>query len=79
MSAMDGMVEANHARAIRMAEISLKQNPDIILLREAFAASYCGKTNLSPLGFIARKLNVKRCPYFRRSLRHDPSLSRSFP
>jgi predicted amidohydrolase len=43
LATVDGMVEANYARALRMAEISLKHKPDIILLPEAFAAGYCGK------------------------------------
>ena len=43
LATVDGMMEANYARALRMAEISLKHKPDIILLPEAFAAGYCGK------------------------------------
>jgi len=43
LATVDGMVEANYARALRLAEISLKHKPDIILLPEAFAAGYCGK------------------------------------
>ena len=43
LATVDGMVEANYARALRMAEISLKHKPDIILFPEAFAAGYCGK------------------------------------
>ncbi len=43
VATVDGMVESNYARALRLAEISLKYKPDIILLPEAFAAGYCGK------------------------------------
>ena len=37
------MLESNYARALRMAEISLQYQPDIILLPEAFAGGYCGR------------------------------------
>ena len=43
LATVDGMMDNNYARALRMAEISLKDKPDIILLPEAFAAGYCGK------------------------------------
>ena len=43
VATVDGMVESNYARALRLAEISLKQKPDIILLPEALAAGYCGR------------------------------------
>lgn len=38
---LDGILESNYARALRMAEISLAHKPDIILLPEAFAAGHC--------------------------------------
>ena len=37
------MLESNYAREVRMAEISLRYKPDIILLPEAFAAGYNGR------------------------------------
>lgn len=43
LATVDGMLEGNYARALRMAEISLRHKPDLILLPEAFAAGYCGK------------------------------------
>jgi len=43
LATVDGMLENNYARALRMAEISLQYKPDIILLPEAFAAGYCGR------------------------------------
>ena len=49
VATVDGMLEANYARALRLAEISLKDKPDIVLLPEAFAAGYCGR----PLGEFA--------------------------
>jgi len=42
LATVDGMLENNYARALRMGEISLKHKPDIILFPEAFAAGYCG-------------------------------------
>ena len=42
LATVDGMLESNYARALRMGEISLKHEPDIILFPEAFAAGYCG-------------------------------------
>ncbi|MEI6519957.1 MAG: carbon-nitrogen hydrolase family protein [bacterium] len=49
VATVDGMVDANYQRAIRLAEISLAEKPDIILLPEAFAAGYCGD-DLRPFG-----------------------------
>ena len=49
VATVDGMVDINYKRAIRLAEISLAKSPDIILLPEAFAAGYCG-TDLQPYG-----------------------------
>ncbi len=49
LATVDGMLENNYARGLRLAEISLKHKPDIILLPEAFAAGYCGK----PLAEVA--------------------------
>ena len=43
LATVDGMLENNYARGLRMAEISLQYQPDIILLPEAFAAGYCGR------------------------------------
>ncbi len=42
LATVDGMLENNYARGLRMAEISLQYKPDIILLPEAFAAGFCG-------------------------------------
>ena len=41
IATIDGMMENNYARALRMAEISLKHQPDLILLPECFAAGFC--------------------------------------
>ena len=49
VATVDGMVEANYQRAIRLGEISLQDQPDIILFPEAFAAGYVG-TDLTPYG-----------------------------
>lgn len=43
LATLDGMLESNYARAVRMADISLQYKPDIILLPEAFAAGYGGQ------------------------------------
>lgn len=43
LATLDGMLESNYARALRMAEISLQYKPEIILLPEAFAAGYGGQ------------------------------------
>jgi len=43
LATVDGMFENNYARALRLAEISLRHKPDLVLLPEAFAAGYCGK------------------------------------
>jgi predicted amidohydrolase len=43
LATLDGVLESNYARAVRMAEISLQYKPDIILLPEAFAGGYCGR------------------------------------
>ena len=47
LSSLDGMLEENYARALRLGEIALASKPDIVLFPEAFAAGYCG-TDLSP-------------------------------
>jgi predicted amidohydrolase len=63
VATVDGMVDANYQRAIRLAEISLAEKPDIILLPEAFAAGYCSD-DLRPFGE-----NIHDSPYlqaFRR-------------
>ncbi len=49
VATVEGMVEENYRRAIRLAEISLDGKPDIILLPEAFAAGYCAD-DLRPYG-----------------------------
>lgn len=49
VATVEGLVDANYQRAIRLAEISLQQQPDIILLPEAFAAGYCS-ADLTPYG-----------------------------
>ena len=41
IATVDGMMEHNYARALRMAQISLKHAPDLILLPECFAAGFC--------------------------------------
>jgi len=41
VSTFDGMVSDNYARALRLGEVSLRENPDIVLFPEAFAAGYC--------------------------------------
>src|SRR5438874_2013787 len=43
LAVVDGLVESNYARALRLTEIALEQKPDIVLLPEAFAAGYCGQ------------------------------------
>ncbi|MFC1508994.1 carbon-nitrogen hydrolase family protein [Candidatus Omnitrophota bacterium] len=47
LSTLDGMVDENYSRALRLCEIALAGKPDIILLPEAFAAGYCA-TDLTP-------------------------------
>jgi len=47
VATVDGMVRENYARALRLGEIALDEEPDIILFPEAFAAGYCG-SDLSP-------------------------------
>ena len=42
VSTVDGMVGCNYHRTLRLGEISLRNNPHIILFPEAFAAGYCG-------------------------------------
>ncbi len=42
VATVDGRVDDNYRRAIRLAESSLAYSPDIILLPEAFASGYCG-------------------------------------
>ena len=49
VATVDGMVDANYQRAIRLGEISLQDQPDIILFPECFAAGYIG-TDLTPYG-----------------------------
>ena len=59
VATVDGLVESNYARALRLAEIAASSSPDIILLPEAFAAGYCG-TDLS------RYAEEKDSKYLRR-------------
>ena len=47
LATLDGMFEDNYRRALRLTEIALRGQPDILLLPEAFAAGYCG-TDLTP-------------------------------
>lgn len=42
VATIDGLLDANYRRAIRMTEIALEMKPDIVLLPEAFAAGYPG-------------------------------------
>ncbi|MHB9131412.1 MAG: carbon-nitrogen hydrolase family protein [Armatimonadota bacterium] len=49
VAALEGLVDANYQRAIRLGEIALAEKPDILLFPEAFAAGYCG-TDLTPYG-----------------------------
>jgi predicted amidohydrolase len=42
LATVDGMVDANYQRALRLTEIAEENHPDIILLPEAFAAGYAG-------------------------------------
>lgn len=49
LATVDGMVDANYERALRLTEIAAKEGPDIILLPEAFAAGYCAD-DLTPYG-----------------------------
>jgi len=49
VATVDGMVEANYQRAIRLGEISLQDQPDIILFPECFASGYID-TDLTPYG-----------------------------
>jgi len=42
LATVDGMVQANYARAIELGKISLRGRPQIVLFPEAFAAGYCG-------------------------------------
>jgi predicted amidohydrolase len=44
LATVDGLMESNYARALRLAEIAAASSPDIILLPEAFAAGYCANT-----------------------------------
>jgi predicted amidohydrolase len=47
IATVDGLVEANYQRALRLTEIAIDSSPDIVLLPETFAAGYCG-TDLAP-------------------------------
>lgn len=40
LATIDGLLESNYARALRLVEIALEGGPDIVLLPEAFAAGY---------------------------------------
>lgn len=42
LATVDGLVDANYQRALRLTEIAEENHPDIILLPEAFAAGYPG-------------------------------------
>jgi predicted amidohydrolase len=63
LATVDGMLENNYARGLRMAEISLRDKPDIILLPEAFAAGY-GEQALADYGEEVAK--SKHLAKFRR-------------
>ncbi len=47
VATLDGLVESNYARALRLGEIALEAKPDLILFPEAYACGYCG-TELLP-------------------------------
>ena len=47
VATLNGLLESNYARALRLGEIALEGAPDLILFPEAFAAGYCG-TELLP-------------------------------
>ena len=47
LAVVDGLPESNYARALRLGEIALEAQPDLLLFPEAFAAGYCG-TDLAP-------------------------------
>lgn len=47
VATVDGLVDSNYSRALRLSEIAAAMKPDIVLLPEAFAAGYCD-TNLLP-------------------------------
>jgi predicted amidohydrolase len=63
LATLDGMLESNYARAVRMAEISLQYKPDIILLPEAFAAGYGGQPLAECAEDVAKSEHLAR---FRR-------------
>jgi NAD+ synthase (glutamine-hydrolysing) len=42
VATIDGLLDANYRRAIRITEIALEMKPDLVLLPEAFAAGYPG-------------------------------------
>jgi predicted amidohydrolase len=42
LATVDGLLDANYQRALRMTEIALAEKPDIVLLPEALAAGYPG-------------------------------------
>ncbi|HUQ66676.1 MAG TPA: carbon-nitrogen hydrolase family protein [Flavitalea sp.] len=49
LATVDGMMDANYQRALRLTEIAAQEHPDIILLPEAFAAGYAAN-DLTPFG-----------------------------
>ncbi len=61
IATVDGLVDANYQRAVRLVEIALAGAPDIILLPEAFAAGYCA-TDLTP---FAERRSSRRLRRFR--------------
>jgi apolipoprotein N-acyltransferase len=63
LATVDGMLENNYARGLRMAEISLRDKPDIILLPEAFAAGYGGQALADDAEEVAKSEHLAK---FRR-------------
>jgi predicted amidohydrolase len=47
LAVLDGRLESNYDRALRLVEIALEAGPDLVLLPEAYAAGYCG-TDMRP-------------------------------
>lgn len=69
LATVDGMVDVNYQRALRLTEIAAQQHPDIILLPEAFAAGYSANDLTS---FAETQETSKYLQEFRhRSLQYD--------
>jgi len=66
LATVDGMMDANYQRALRLTEIAAQDHPDIILLPEVFAAGY-GADDLAP--YAETLQDSKHLEEFRRRSR----------